>query len=132
MSSTIEPTRTFEIFYSYAHRDEYWRKKLEIHLSTLKRQGLITDWHDRNIGTGKEWAKEIDKHINTANIILLIISPDFIASDYCYSVEMQRALERHAAHEARVIPIILRPVNWEGTPMHKLQALPKNAKAITR
>lgn len=132
MSSAPEPTRTFEVFYSYAHKDEYWRKKLEIHLSTLKRQGLITDWHDRNIGAGKEWAKEIDEHINTANIILLLISPDYIASDYCYSVEMQRALERHAAQEARVIPIILRPVYWKDTPMHKLQALPKNAKPITK
>src|SRR6266446_4956615 len=98
-----------EVFYSYAHEDEPFRKELETHLGTLRRQGLITQWHDRNIGAGTDWAQEINAHLNTAHIILLLISSDFIASEYCYSIEMTRAIERHKAGTARVIPIILRP-----------------------
>src|SRR5690242_9935490 len=103
-----------EVFYSYAHKDEALREELETHLSMLRRQGHISGWYDRNIDAGIEWAQEIDEHLNTAQIILLLISADFLASDYCYSVEMQCALQRHEAREARVIPIILRPVSWEG------------------
>jgi hypothetical protein len=120
-----------EIFYSYAHEDERLQKKLETHLSNLKHQGLITGWRDREIQAGQEWAKEIDIHLNTADIILLLISPDFLASDYCYCTEMKRAMERHEAEDARVIPIILRPVDWQGTPFEKLSVLPTNAKAVT-
>ena len=85
-------------------------------------------WHDRNISAGTEWEREINKHLNEADIILLLISPDFIASDYCYSKEMKWAMDRHERGEARVIPIILRPVdNWKGAPFGKLQALPKDS-----
>ena len=132
MSMTQEPTKALELFYSYAHTDERWRKRLEIHLSNLKRQGFIVAWHDQNISAGTTWASEINVHLNTAHIILLLISPDFIASDYCYSIEMTRAMERHQAGEARVIPVILRPTDWEGTPFKQLQALPTNARAVTR
>ena len=83
MSMTQEPTKALEVFYSYAHTDERWRKRLEIHLSNLQHQGFIIAWHDRNISAGTTWASEIDAHLNTARIILLLISPDFIASDYC-------------------------------------------------
>ena len=122
---------SFEVFFSYAHRDEDLRDELAKHLSILKRQGKITAWYDRDIDAGKEWAQEIDTHLNSARIILLLISPDFIASDYCYEIELKRAIERHEAGEARVIPIIIRPVDWSGTPFSKLQALPKNAQPIT-
>jgi predicted ATPase len=132
MSMTQEPTKALELFYSYAHTDERWRKRLEIHLSNLQRQGFIVAWHDRNISAGTTWANEIDAHLNTAQIILLLISPDFIASDYCYSIEMKRAMERHQAGEARVIPVILRPTDWEGTPFKQLQALPSNARPLSR
>src|SRR6266568_4717210 len=132
MTMTQKPTKALELFYSYAHTDERWRRRLEIHLSNLQRRGLITGWHDRNISAGTAWASEIDKHLNTAHIILLLISPDFIASDYCYSIEMKRAMERHKAGEARIIPVILRPTDWEGTPFKQLQALPTNAKPLTR
>ena len=97
-----------EVFYSYSHKDEALRDELEKHLALLKRQGLITNWHDRRIGAGDEWRDQIDAHARSAQIILLLISADFLASDYCYDVEMKLALERHAAHEAVVIPIILR------------------------
>src|SRR5260221_1053026 len=128
---TAEADRALELFYSYAHKDERLRDELNKHLYNLKRQGLIADWYDRDISAGTEWEQEIDSHLNSAHVILLLISPDFMASDYCYSIEMKRALERHELGEARVIPIILKVVDWKDTPFSKLQALPKNAKAIT-
>ncbi|MFL5628042.1 MAG: toll/interleukin-1 receptor domain-containing protein [Ktedonobacteraceae bacterium] len=122
---------TIEVFYSYAHKDEKLRNKLETQLSLLKQQGHITNWHDRKIDAGQEWANEINEHLNAADIILLLVSPDFLASNYCYSIEMKRALERHERGEARVIPVIIRPVYWQGAPIGKLQALPKDAKPVT-
>src|SRR5258708_28318430 len=97
---------SIEIFFSYAHKDEKLREELEKQLSLLKWQGLVTSWHDRRIVAGQEWADEIDAQLNSARIILLLVSPDFIASDYCYGVEVKRAMERHEAGEALVIPII--------------------------
>lgn len=120
-----------ELFYSYSHKDEKLRDELAVHLSLLQRQGVISAWDDRNISAGSEWAKEIDQNLNSAQIILLLVSANFLASDYCYSIEMQRAIARHEAGEACVIPIILRPVEWSGAPFGKLQALPKNARPVT-
>jgi tetratricopeptide (TPR) repeat protein len=129
---TAEAKRPIEVFYSYAREDELLRKELEKHLMLLKRQGQITGWHEQEIGAGAETEVEINKHLNTAQIILLLVSPDYIARDDCYSIEMERALERHKAREARVIPIILRPVNWKDAPFCKLQALPTDEKPVTR
>ncbi|MBM4467864.1 MAG: toll/interleukin-1 receptor domain-containing protein [Chloroflexi bacterium] len=131
MSVALQPTKTIEIFYSYAREDEELRNELEKHLSILKRQGVLAGWHDRKISPGKEWKDEIDMHLNTARIILLLISADFMASDYCWGVEVERAMERHKAGEARVIPVILRPVDWKGAPFGKLQALPTDAEPVT-
>lgn len=131
MSGVLEPNEAVEVFFSYAHEDEDLRDELEKHLAVLKWQGVITGWHDRKIGAGKEWEGEIDTHLNNAHVILLLISPDFMASDYCWSVEVKRALERHGAGDARVIPVILRPVNWKAGPFGKLQALPRDAQPIT-
>ena len=128
MSVTPKP---IEVFFSYSHKDEELCGELLKHLSILKRQGVIQDWHDRKIGAGTEWEGEINTHLNTAGVILLLISADFLASDYCYDVEMKRALKRHDAGEARVIPVILRPVDWKGAPFGKLQALPTDAKPVT-
>jgi tetratricopeptide (TPR) repeat protein len=112
-----------KIFFCYAHEDEELLIKLKTHLRPLQRQGLIDVWYDRNISAGSEWEKEIDKHLNTAQIILLLVSPDFMNSDYCYGKEMQRALERDKRGEARVIPVILRQVYWKDALGH-LQVLP--------
>src|SRR5690349_18899783 len=103
------------VFYSYAHADERLRKQLETHLGLLRQQGLIATWHNRQIVPGTDWAQELDEHLATARVILLLISPDFLASDYCYGIELRRALERHEAGEAQVIPILLRPVADWGT-----------------
>lgn len=119
-----------KVFFSYSHKDKKLRSELEKYLSHLKRQRLIVGWYDGEIGAGKEWAQEINKHLNEAHIILLLVSQDFMASDYCYDIEMQQALERHETGEAHVIPIILRPAIWEDTPIGKLQALPTGARPI--
>src|SRR5579862_3836227 len=128
--SDQQPIKPIELFYSYSHKDEKLREKLETHLALLKRQGVIADWHDRKITAGQEWSNKIDEHLNTAQIILLLVSADFLASDYCYDVEMKRAIERHETGEAYVIPIILRPCDWHSAPFGKLQALPRDAKPI--
>src|SRR5438876_11871174 len=113
-----------KIFFCYAHEDEPLLNKLKTHLRPLQRQALTDVWYDRDITAGTEWKQEIDKQLNEAQIILLLVSPDFIDSEYCYSIEMKRALERHERGEARVIPVILRPVYWQGAPFSKLQTLP--------
>ena len=131
MAEARQPDEAFKVFYSYSHQDEELLNKLADHLRILQRQGLIAEWHDRRIGAGTEWEGQIDTHLNEADIILLLISSDFIASDYCYDIELNRAMELHEAGEACVIPIILSPVNWEGAPFAKLQALPRDAKPVT-
>lgn len=120
------------VFISYAHEDEKFRKQLERHLGLLRRQRWIADWHDRQILAGSEWAHDIDEHLEAASIILLLISPAFLDSDYCFDIEMQRALERHKTGEAEVIPILLQPVGWQGAPFAHLQVLPTNARPITK
>ncbi|MEM9905550.1 MAG: AAA-like domain-containing protein [Cyanobacteria bacterium P01_D01_bin.44] len=125
-------TLSFEVFISYSHRDDELRQQLDVHLASLERQGKVTAWHDRAVEAGQEWAYEIKKHLESAHVILLLISPDFLASKYCYDQEMRRAMERHEARTATVLPIILRPVYWNNTPFSKLQVLPKDGKAITR
>jgi tetratricopeptide (TPR) repeat protein len=120
-----------EVFYSYAHEDKALRAELEKHLSLLRRLGVISGWHDRRIAPGTDWAQAIDEHLERAAVILLLVSADFLASDYCYGIEMQRALVRHQANEARVIPILLRSVDWHGAPFAHLQALPTDARPIT-
>ncbi len=120
-----------KVVFCYAHEDEDLRLKLEQQLSLFKRQGIIDVWHDQNISAGADWKKEIDQHLNAAHVVLLLISPDFLASDYCYSIELKYAMERSAREEVLIIPIILRPVYWQGTSFGKLQVLPANARPVT-
>jgi formylglycine-generating enzyme required for sulfatase activity len=119
-----------EIFFSYARKDGLLRDELAKHLKPLRQEGIIRDWHDREIPPGAEWQNEIDRHLESAQIILLLISADFLASDYCYSFELKRALERHASNEACVIPVILRSCDWQNTRFGKLQVLPTDGKPI--
>jgi hypothetical protein len=120
------------LFYAYAEEDEKFRIQLENHLSLLKREGIISSWHFRMLIGGDEWRGEIDHNINNSQIILLLISSDFISSDYCYDVEMRTAMQLHNSQKARVIPVILRPVDWQTSPFSKLQALPTGAKPVTK
>jgi hypothetical protein len=120
------------VFFSYSHKDEDLRNELEVHLSGLKRQGVISTWHDRRITAGTELGVAIDESLNTADVILLLVSPDFINSDYCYEKEMDRAMERQKRGEARVIPVILRPCDWQGLPFGRLLATPADGKPVTR
>jgi hypothetical protein len=124
-------TGPVRLFYSYSHKDEALRDELEEALALLKRQGLISGWHDRRIGAGDEWKGAIDKNLEEAQVILLLVSSSFLASDYCWDVETKRAVERHDRGEAKVIPVVLRPCDWHGAPFGKLQALPKDGKAVT-
>ena len=123
--------KIIKIFYCYAHEDKALRNELEKHLEPLKRSKQITTWHDRDIQPGTEWKQELASHLDSADIVLLLVSPNFMRSNYCYGVGMQRALERHEAGEARVIPVILRPVDWQQTPLSKLQVLPTDGKPIS-
>jgi hypothetical protein len=125
-----QPSKPIELFISYSHEDEELRQQFVKHLSILRRQELIADWRDRQILAGEEWAGEIDEHLNSSGIILLLISSSFLASNYCYDIEMKRAIERHEAGEAIVIPIILRACDWRDAPFSKLQALPKEGRHV--
>jgi tetratricopeptide (TPR) repeat protein len=120
-----------KIFFCYAHEDEDLLNKLKRHLWPLQRQGLIAVWHDREILPGENWEQTIDLHLSTADLFLLLISPDFMASDYCFGKEMQQALARHKAGTCRVVPILLRPTFWEDAPFRDIQLLPTDARPIT-
>lgn len=120
------------VFISYSHRDEEFKDELVVHLANLKRQGKIRAWQDRDIEAGAEWDAEIQQQLEAAEVILLLITPRFLASDYCFDLEMQRAVQRHNEGTARVIPIIVKPCDWQGTPFSKLQVVPKDAKPITK
>jgi len=120
------------VFFSYSHKDEELRDELEVHLSALKRQGVIETWHDRRIIAGEPFDHTISQHLEQADIILLLVSPYFIASDYCYDVEMMRALERHREETARVIPVIIHPCDWQRLPFGKLIATPRDGKPISK
>lgn len=120
------------VFFSYSHRDEDFRNELETHLAPLKRQGVVDTWHDRRINPGEEFDSAISDALERSNIILLLVSPYFIESNYCYELEMTRALERHQAGDAVVIPVILRPCDWRPMPFGKLLAVPQDGKPITK
>jgi len=131
MPDAASQRQKLDVFYSYSHKDEEHREKLEAHLSQLKREGEISGWHDRKITGGSEWKGQIDDNLDRANIILLLISADFIASDYCIDIELKSAMEKHNRGAARVIPVILRACDWESSCFGKLQALPKDAMPVT-
>ncbi len=129
--SLSKPKLTFvKVHYCYDHEDEELRVELDKHLKALEQRGWISSWNEYEISAGKEREREIETHLSSADIILLLVSPDFMASDR-YSTDIQEAMERHEKGEAKVIPIILRPVDWQDTPFGNLQALPTAGKAIT-
>lgn len=124
-------TRPVEIFFSYAHEDEALMDVVRIQLVIRERLGEIVKWYDRMIPAGDEWRTRIDDRIERAHLILLFMSPDFLASRYCYEVEGGIALRRHRAGAARVIPVVLRACDWTITPFGELQALPRDGIPLT-
>ena len=121
-----------DIFISYSHRDQRLAERLRDHLAPLKQRGLVRDWYDRKIEPGEDWSEVISEQLNASSLILMLLSPSFCASEYINGVEVKQALARQARGDARVIPIILRDVDWEGTPLGRLQALPPNARPVVR
>jgi len=119
-------------FISYSHHDADALKRLHVHLSSLRREGRIEEWFDREILAGDVIDAEISKELEAADLFLLLVSPDFIASDYCVEREMQLALQRHEAGEARVVPIIVEPCDWMSMQsLRRLKALPEDAVPIS-
>jgi hypothetical protein len=125
------PCARIKVILSYAHRDEKLRDELAKHLAALRRSAVIDIWYDGKITPGDEFDRDILQHLQHSDLVLLLISPDFMHSDYCYLREMRIALRRHAKAQACVIPIILRPVDWHETPIGKLSALPKDGRPVT-
>ncbi len=120
------------VFLSYSHVDEKYRNELAKHLKSLELQGIIETWHDRCLAPGDEWANKIDDELRRADIILLLVSIDFINSEYCIDLEMKEALARHYRQEAVVIPVILRPCYWGGLPFGKIQAATQDGKPVEK
>jgi tetratricopeptide (TPR) repeat protein len=128
---SVAVRKPLRIFCSYSHKDERHLNNLRGGLRGLEREGLIEWWHDRKISPGWEWEEAIDQNLRTADVILFLVTKDFMASDYVYEKEIGQAVERHKRGEARVIPIIVRPTEWKSAPFGRLQALPKDAKPVT-
>jgi len=119
------------LFFSYSHKDEELRNELETHLALLKRQGVISSWHDRRITAGSDFDQAISSELESSQIILLLVSAHFLASDYCYEKEMTRALEKHEDGSAVVIPVILHPCDWHSAPFGHLRATPTDGKPVS-
>jgi len=131
MTDASPSPRALELFFSYAHEDERYRERLERHLSTLRNEGLIVDWYDGKIQPGTDWDDEIRTHLGRADIVLFLVSADFLASEYIGRVEIADALARGQSGDAQVIPVVVNPCDWSTTPLAELQALPSGAKPIT-
>lgn len=121
-----------KIFISYAREDEAYREELRKHLAGLRRQKVITEWHDRKLVAGQHWGREISAHLEAASVILLLVSPDFMDSDYCWEREMAHALAMEQRGDAVVIPVIIRSVDFQDAPFAHLQALPTDARPVSR
>jgi len=125
------PPKALQIFISYSHQDEGLKDELVKHLSPLKRLNLVDAWHDRKISAGDKWDTAIADALKGADIVLLLVSIDFINSRYCYDIEMESALERERKGEVVVIPVIARNCMWKTTEFARLQATPTDGKAIS-
>ncbi len=130
-TSQTSPPPPPQVFISYSRKDERTFRELLRHLSPLSRSGVITSWHERTIEPGSDWRAEIDSHLEKAKIIIFLVSADFLASDYASGIEMKRAIEKHRAGEATLIPVIVRPCDWSASALAEFQALPRDARPIS-
>ena len=119
-----------KVFYSYSHKDEYFRDRFEVHMSGLKRKNIIEQWHDRKILAGEDWDNSISQNLKSADIILFLVSADFLASDFCYHQEVLVSIERHKRGECSVVPVIIRDCDWRSSPFYGIQGLPKDMKPV--
>lgn len=131
LRSQSKPAKVKHIFISYSHEDERYKKQLETHLTNLKNLELISFWHDRMIQASSEWSAEIDENLTKADIIIFMVSPDFLASGYCMGKEVSFSMERHNSEKAQILPIIVRPCDLKGQPFEKIQSLPRDLKPIS-
>jgi hypothetical protein len=123
---------SLQLFYSYSHRDAALLDQLRTAINQLVHDGLIADWYDGELPAGSRWSREIAQRLQSADVILLLVSSDFLASDFCRSYEMNIALQRESAGDALVIPILLRPVaDWQRSEFAHLTTLPRNRRAVT-
>ena len=120
-----------KVFISYSHKDEAALERLHTHLAVLRRDGRIDEWFDREILAGGGIDAEVTERLESSGLFLLLVSPDFLASDYCVEREMERVLERHRSLDARVVPIIVQPCDWASTPLRDLKALPRDGKPVS-
>ena len=130
MKAEQPESQPIEILFSYTHTDEKLRDQLENHLAALKRKKRIICWHDRCIRAGLAWKLQINKHLDTADIIVFLISPDFLNSDYCNNVEVKHALQRSERGEVCIVPVILRRSDWKEEALAEFQALPRDARPV--
>jgi hypothetical protein len=107
------------------------RAILERHLASLRRSGSIELWHDDRMLVGDRIDGVIDRNLELADVILLLVSSDFLSSDYCCRIEAKRAMQRRNAGEAHVIPIILRPCDWQDSEFGQLLAAPRDGKPVS-
>jgi hypothetical protein len=131
-SLMMESRRAIKVYYSYAHADREWLERLTSHLEVFKLQGRITEWDNSAIQPGTPWGKEIDRQLSTSDLILLLLSDHYLASQFCSTVEMAPAIELHGREKARTIPILLGPVSWKNPPLDTLHILPSNGIPITQ
>lgn len=120
-----------KIFYSYAHEDEVLRDKLSTYLGVLRQNNKIEEWHDRKIKPGIDFNTEISGKLETADVILFLISEDFLNSDYCFGIEVNKAFELQKTQSVEIIPILLKPCLFEESRFSQLQIIPRDAKPIT-
>ncbi len=128
MQNVQEPLK---VFISYSHKDKQMKEKLMAHMNSLIRQKYISLWFDNMILPGKEIDKEVLIALESSQIVLLLLSCDYLASDYCYQIEMEKALILCKEEKLEVVPILLRPVDLIGTPIDHLMTLPEDRKAVT-
>ena len=121
----------WRVFYSYSHRDSELRERLTTYLAPLRQQKKIVEWHDRKIEPGADWEREISGQLDSAHLVLLLVSEDFLASEYCFGVEVERALARVKRGEVRVVPVLLKPCLWQESRFSELQIIPRDGRAIT-
>jgi hypothetical protein len=121
----------WRVFYSYSHADESLRNQLAKYLAPLKQKGSILEWHDRSIEPGGDWNQKISDKLDSSDIVIALLSPDFLASEYCFGIEMEKAFSKLKREEIRLVPVLLRPCMWEESRFSAIQMIPRDSKPVT-